>query len=101
MKTATSERPTGLTRIVQIEPWIDQCELRELARAIESTFVIEHDLTREFENMTTQLTDAKHAIAVCNGTAALFICLRALGIGPGDEVIIPNLTFIATANACC
>src|SRR5579862_8720691 len=99
MKTATSERPTGLTRIVQIEPWIDQCELRELARAIESTFVIEHDLTREFENMTTQLTDAKHAIAVCNGTAALFICLRALGIGPGDEVIIPNLTFIATANA--
>ena len=99
MKTTTTECPTGLTRIVQIEPWIDQCELRELARVIESTFVIEHDLTREFENMTAQLTDAKHAIAVSNGTAALFICLRALGIGPGDEVIIPNLTFIATANA--
>jgi perosamine synthetase len=99
MKTTALVRETGLARIVQIEPWIDECELRELARVIQSTFVIEHELTREFENMTAQLTGAKHAIAVCNGTAALFVCLKALGIGPGDEVIIPNLTFIATANA--
>jgi perosamine synthetase len=85
--------------IVQIEPWIDKSELRELERVIDSTFVVEHELTREFERMTTQLTGCKHAIAVCNGTMALFAGLKALGIGPGDEVIVPNFTFIASANA--
>ena len=85
--------------IVQIEPWIDESELRELERVIDSTFVVEHELTREFERMTMQLTGCKHAIAVCNGTMALFVGLKALGIGPGDEVIVPNFTFIASANA--
>ena len=85
--------------IVQIEPWIDESELRELERVIDSTFVVEHELTREFERMTIQLTGCKHAIAVCNGTMALFVGLKALGIGPGDEVIVPNFTFIASANA--
>ena len=85
--------------IVQIEPWIDDAELRELKRVIDSTFLVEHDLTREFEAMTARLAGSKHAIAVCNGSMALFVCLKALGIGPGDEVIVPNLTFVATANA--
>jgi perosamine synthetase len=85
--------------IVQIEPWVDQAELDELTRVINSTFLVEHELTREFERMTSELTGAKHAIAVCNGTMALFTCLKAMGIGPGDEVIVPNLTFIASANA--
>ena len=85
--------------IVQIEPWIDDAELRELKRVIDSTFLVEHDLTREFEAMTARLAGSKHAIAVCNGSAALFVSLKALGIGCGDEVIVPNLTFVATANA--
>jgi perosamine synthetase len=85
--------------IVQIEPWIDQCELDELKRVINSTFLVEHDLTREFESATADLTNSRHAVAICNGTMALFVCLRALGIGFGDEVIVPNLTFVATANA--
>jgi len=85
--------------IPQIEPWINQGEMRELRRAIDSTFLVEHELTREFERMIAQLTGCKHALAVCNGTLALYVCLKALGIGRGDEVIVPNLTFIATANA--
>jgi len=85
--------------IVQIEPWIDEAELQELKRVIDSTFLVEHDLTREFEELSRCLTGAKHAMAVCNGSMALFVCLKALGIGPGDEVIVPNLTFVATANA--
>src|SRR5690606_28632820 len=40
-----------------------------------------------------------HAVSVCNGTAGLHLSLHALGIGPGDEVILPDLTFVATANA--
>lgn len=85
--------------IVQIEPWIDAAELRELKRAIDSTFLVEHDLTREFESTTARMAGCKHAVAVCNGSMALFVCLKALGVGAGDEVIVPNLTFVATANA--
>lgn len=85
--------------IAQIEPWIDESELQELRRVIASTFLVEHDLTLEFEDVTASLTGSKHAIAVCNGTMALFVGLKALGIGPGDEVIVPDLTFVASANA--
>jgi len=85
--------------INQIEPWIDHNELRELKRVIDSTFVTEAKLTEEFEKMTRDLTGAKHAITISNGTAAIFCALKSLDIGIGDEVIVPDLTFIATANA--
>src|ERR1700730_11957453 len=94
-----SIQPEQKAMIVQIEPWVDEAELKELTRVIHSTFLVEHELTREFERITSELTGAKHAIAVCNGTMALFTSLTAMGIGPGDEVIVPNLTFIASANA--
>jgi perosamine synthetase len=51
------------------------------------------------EGMLSEYTGAKHAIATVNGTAALFICLKLVGVGPGDEVLVPSLTFVATANA--
>jgi perosamine synthetase len=85
--------------IPQIQPWIDDAELKQLKRVIKSTFVVEHELTKEFEELTRKLTGAKHAIAMTNGTVALYCCLKALDIGPGDEVIVPNMTFIASANA--
>lgn len=99
MKEKTIPTETDKILINQIEPWIDEGELRELKRAIESTFVVEHLLTREFERMTADLTGCRHAVAVCNGTMALFVGLKALGIGPGDEVIVPNFTFVASASA--
>ncbi|MDP9268909.1 MAG: LegC family aminotransferase [Acidobacteriota bacterium] len=52
-----------------------------------------------FEKMLAEFTGARRAIAVTNGTAALHICLRSVGVQPGDEVIVPTLTFVATANA--
>ena len=48
---------------------------------------------------TPRLTGAKHCLATANGTSALITSLAALGIGPGDEVIVPPYTFIATVNA--
>jgi dTDP-4-amino-4,6-dideoxygalactose transaminase len=53
----------------------------------------------EFEESFARIQDAKHCVAVTNGTAALEIVLRGLGIGCGDEVIVPPYTFIATASA--
>jgi len=85
--------------IVQIEPWIDESEKKYLDQVVNSTFVTEHKLTKEFESRIKDITGAKHAVAITNGTAAIYCCLLSLGIGPGDEVIVPNLTFVATANA--
>ncbi len=56
-------------------------------------------MTQELENAFAQFLDSKHAIAVTNGTAALHLACLAIGLGPGDEVIVPSLTFVATANA--
>jgi perosamine synthetase len=53
----------------------------------------------EFERLFADFCGVSHAVAVSNGTTALHLALVALGIGPGDEVIVPSLTFIATANA--
>ncbi len=56
-------------------------------------------VTQEFEAEFVHLTGAKHALAVSNATQALYLANLALGIGPGDEVIVPSLTFVATANS--
>jgi dTDP-4-amino-4,6-dideoxygalactose transaminase len=53
----------------------------------------------EFEAAFAEFTDTKHAFAVANGTAALHLALLAAGCGPGDEVILPSLNFVAAANA--
>jgi dTDP-4-amino-4,6-dideoxygalactose transaminase len=55
--------------------------------------------TLEFERAFASFHGAKHGIAVTNGTAALEVTMSALGIGPGDEVIVPDFTFVATASA--
>jgi perosamine synthetase len=52
-----------------------------------------------FEEELAAFCEARHAVATSNGTVALHLALAVLGIGPGDEVLVPDLTFIATANA--
>jgi len=52
-----------------------------------------------FEQKITNYTGAKHAVACVNGTAAIQVSLQLAGVGPGDEVIVPTLTFIASVNA--
>src|SRR5512144_819858 len=52
----------------------------------------------EFEQAFAEFTGAGHAIAVANGTAALHLALLAVGCGPGDEVVVPSLNFVAAAN---
>ena len=53
----------------------------------------------EFEQRFASYLGARHALSVSNGTVALHVALMALGIGPGDEVLVPTLTYIASANA--
>ena len=56
-------------------------------------------VTKEFETRFAEFLGVKHAIAVSNATVALHLACLALDIGPGDEVIVPSLTFVATSNA--
>src|SRR3989338_8052539 len=85
--------------IHQIEPWIGEEELKEVTEVIRSTWITEHKKTEEFERRIKEITGAKYALSFCNGTMALYVAQKALGIGEGDEVIVPDLTFIATSNS--
>lgn len=85
--------------IPQIQPWIDEDEVNEVAEVVRTTYITENSKTEEFLEKVKEFTGAKYAIAVGNGTLGLIAALLAENIGPGDEVIVPNLTFIATANA--
>ena len=60
---------------------------------------LDGDYTRQFEETWAATLGAKHCLATANGTSALIISLNALGVGPGDEVIVPPYTFVATVNA--
>ena len=74
-------------------------ESNAVLEVIESGWLTMGAVTGQFEQEFADYTGAKHAIAVANGTAALHLACVAAGIGPGDEVILPSLTFVATANA--
>lgn len=80
-------------------PEIGKEECNYVKQALDANFPNEGKLTEEFENKICKMLGCKHAIAVCNGTSAMFLSLKALEIGYGHEVIVPDLTFIATANA--
>jgi perosamine synthetase len=70
-----------------------------LMRVVDSNYLNEGDVTAEFERKTAAMFGARHGVAATSGTSAIFLALAALGIGHGDEVIVPDVTFIATANA--
>ena len=81
------------------EPVLGAEEKAALAAVIESGWVTMGDRVREFEQAFARLHEAEDSIAVGSCTAALHLILHALGIGPGDEVLVPSLTFVATANS--
>jgi len=79
--------------------YIDEEDIKEVTKVLKSEFLTTGPVIEQFENQLTNYTGYKYAIVVNSGTAALHAALFAAGVGPGDEVIVPALTFIATANA--
>ena len=81
------------------EPWISNDDKRIVNTALDQTMLTFGPQLEKFESDFSKYTKAKYAIAVSNCTAALHLSLKVLGIKENDEVIIPDLTFVADANA--
>ena len=82
------------------EPEFTANESALVQDCLNSTFVSSvGEYVNQFEKLLTEYTGAKHAVAVVNGTAALHVALKLAGVRAEDEVLVPDLTFVATANA--
>jgi perosamine synthetase len=89
-----------MKRINQMEPWIGEEEKRAVVEYLDSGgWLTEFQRTRDFEQAIAEYVCSKYCSVVANGTVSLFAALKALGVGPGDEVIVPDYTMIASANA--
>jgi perosamine synthetase len=86
-------------RIPLALPSLGDAEWQAVRRVIESGWVAQGPVVQEFENSVADYCGASHAVAVSSCTAALHLALICAGVGPGDEVIVPSMSFIATANA--
>ncbi|MFZ5909485.1 MAG: DegT/DnrJ/EryC1/StrS family aminotransferase [Chloroflexota bacterium] len=79
-------------------PFTDENEIREIAKVLESGYLTQGPKTAEFESKVAGLIGVKYAFAMSSGTTALHLALVVLGIQPGDEVLVADFTFPATAN---
>jgi perosamine synthetase len=81
------------------KPWIGEDEQRAVAAVLESGQLVQGALVERFEQAVAALTGRRHAVAASSGTAALQLALKALQIGPGDEVLCPALSWPSPAHA--
>lgn len=90
----------GSSPVALHDPSFNGNEWKYLKECLDSTFVSSvGEFVDRFEANLVEFTGARYAVAVVNGTAALHIALKLAGVKPGDEVLVPALTFVATANA--
>ena len=98
--TAAIESVVGPGPVALHEPNFDGNESLYLQECLDSTYVSSvGKFVDEFEVELANFTGAKYAVSLVNGTAALHIALKLAGVQAGDEVLLPALTFVATANA--
>ena len=82
--------------------WLPELGHRErdlIASVLDENYLNDGKVTTQFEQRVAELLEVSHGIAVTSGTAAISLALYALGVRPGDEVIVPDVTFVATASA--
>ena len=92
--------PADARRVPIAEPTLGGNELKYVTECVTTNWISSQgSFVRRFEDEFAKLLGVPHALAVSNGTVALHLALAAYGIGPGDEVIVPDLTFAATLNA--
>jgi len=85
-------------KIVQLIPYVGDEELTNLKKVIKNKWLTEGPFSNELIDIVKDFTKAKYALLTNNGTLALYLSLKAIGISKGDEVITPDFTFNATAS---
>src|SRR5829696_4290182 len=89
----------GRRRIPVAAPVLAGREKEYVLDCLETTWISSSGrYVQEFERSFAEFCGARHAIACCNGTVAVHLALMAAGVGPGDEVIVPTLTYVASVN---
>ena len=82
-------------------PSIGESEIAAVTDVLRSGWITTGPRNHELEERFAAFAGARHAVALCSATAAMHVTLLALGIGPGDEVITPSMTWVSTANLIC
>jgi len=90
--------PIRKTMLSYGRQWLNEEDIEAVVKVLRSDWLTTGPKVEEFEQAFADFVSAKHAVAVSSGTAALHAAMYAIGIGPGDEVIVPAMTFAATAN---
>jgi perosamine synthetase len=100
MKIAPAQKLLASQEIPLYRPDLSGNEKKYVVDCLDSTWISSNgEYVGKFEEALARITGAPHAIVVCNGTVALHLAAHCLGIGPGDEVIVPTFTYIASVNA--
>ncbi|WP_270886149.1 DegT/DnrJ/EryC1/StrS family aminotransferase [Pedococcus sp. 5OH_020] len=81
-----------------MKPWLDEEEARAAAEVVTSGWLAQGPRVAEFESAFAARVGAAHGVAVSSCTTALHLALHLLGVGPGDEVVVPSFSFVATSN---
>ena len=86
-------------RVPLARPWFDESEPSVARDVVASRWLIFGPKVREFEQRFAELHGAKHGVAVNSGSSALLVAMAALGVGPEDEILAPDMTFVSTASS--
>jgi len=88
-----------MSRINVMQPWLGEEEIAAVSEVIRSGWVAQGPRVRAFEEAFASHQQAEHGVAVSSCTTALHLALVVAGVGPGDDVVVPSFSFIATTNA--
>ena len=80
-------------------PWITNKDKQNVLKSLNQRWLTNGTFLQKFESNFQKYISSTYSIGVGSGAQALHLAVRGLGIGPGDEVIVPSFTFVATANA--
>lgn len=90
--------PVRSTLLPYGRQWVDEEDIAAVVAVLRSAWLTTGPKVEEFERAFADVCGTREAVAVSNGTAALHACMHVLDIGPGDEVIVPAMTFAASSN---
>ena len=86
-------------KVPQMLPWVGEEEYQALGSCFADAWITEGPKCQEFHRQLLEVVGSRYGVFTPNGTMALYLALRAVEIGPGDEVLVPDTTFAASANA--